>query len=136
RATPRCPTSPTNRPVATRHPHLPTAKVVVAANARWRPKKGRIATMRAAEMTREQLLAVVHNVRNELWLVGAEHTPDKEWRPETLEDIAQILTEAGLGPVANQPAPKPTALDDERQEAAEDAFANYDLGDAVVADTC
>ena len=92
--------------------------------------------MSTAEMTREQLLAVVHRIRDVLWRVGAAHAPDKEWRPETLEDIAHILTEAGLGPVADRPAPSRSNLDDERQQAADDAFADYDVGGAVVADTC
>jgi hypothetical protein len=54
--------------------------------------------MNTTELTREQLLAVLHEIRDVLWLVGDTYLPEKEWGPETLEDITDILTEAGLNP--------------------------------------
>jgi hypothetical protein len=54
--------------------------------------------MNRTELTHEQLLAVLPEIRDVLWLVGDSYLPDKEWGPETLEDIAAILTEVGLNP--------------------------------------
>ncbi|HYT94865.1 MAG TPA: hypothetical protein VEL76_39475 [Gemmataceae bacterium] len=82
-----------------------------------------------------EALAVVNTIRDVLWRVGDAHRPDKEWEPDTLEYIADILTGAGLGPVPKKSARDLGSLDDQRQQAAEDAFASYDLGDVVVSDT-
>ena len=63
----------------------------------------------AQYLTSEQLVRIVERVQSLLYLdtddAGAEFwNPDKNWTPDTLEGLAQILTEYGLVPTeASQP---------------------------------
>jgi hypothetical protein len=57
-----------------------------------------------SDLTREQLIDVVTQVRNLLWREFNEGTdveslnPDKEWDGETLEYVAGVLEDYGLAP--------------------------------------
>src|SRR5262245_32626105 len=63
----------------------------------------------ASELTREQLTDIVGRIRGLLYLdldaAGKETwNPEKSWDPDTLEGIAQVLTEYDLVPASAGPA--------------------------------
>jgi hypothetical protein len=53
-------------------------------------------------LSKKQLQDLVWEVAARLWFKGEWWDSDKVWTPETTQDIANDLTEGGIGPVAEE----------------------------------